>query len=381
MKNSIFSLSKTALLVIGVCGLFAACDNDDDVTKQPLVIPTTYDGATFDANTTTQKAVTAQLKAITDEAKKGRVNGTSVSKSTLDNLFTTGTPSLKSVSTTYYAGKLEGETGWLAELAKASGGTYTPGVPTGEGGTFGGYLFDENGLEMEQLIEKGQFGAVLYKHATELLSGTITPATVDQVMAILGTNPTFPSSNDATKHAKPDAFMAVYAARRDKNDGNGFYSQLKNNFIKLQAATKAGADYKQEQDEAIAAIKLTWEKVNAATVINYCHAVTTTMSKTSPTDAEKAAALHAYGECVGFIHGWRTIAQDQKKITDAQIDEILTLLNASATGTPTSYKFITDPVNELAKLTQVIDKLKTIYGFTTAEIEDFRKNWVTEQAR
>lgn len=381
MKNSIFSATKTGLYILTSAVLLAACDNTDDVTKQPLVIPNTYDGATFDANTTTQKAVTTQLKAITDEAKKGRVNGTVVSGTTLTNLFTTGTPSLKSVSTTYYAGKLEGETGWLAQLAKASGGTYTPGTPTGEGGTFGGYLFDENGLEMEQLIEKGQFGAVLYKHATELLSGTLTPVTVDQVMAILGTNPTFPSSNDATKHAKPDAFMAVYAARRDKNDGNGFYSQLKNNFIKLQAAIKAGADYKQEQDEAIAAIKLTWEKVNAATVINYCHAVTTTMSKTSPTDAEKGAALHAYGECVGFIHGWRTIAQDQKKITDAQIDEILTLLNAPATGTPTSYKFISDPVNELTKLSQVITKLKTIYGFTDTEIEDFRKNWLTEQPR
>ena len=175
--------------------------------------------------------------------------------------------------------------------------------------------------------------------------------------------------------------MAVYAARRDKNDGNGFYTQLKNNFIRLQAVAKAGADYKKEQDEAVADIKLTWEKVNAATVINYCHAVIANMSKTNPAEADKANSLHAYGECVGFIHGWRTIPQTQKKITDAQIDEILTLLNAPATGPPTSYLFITDPVNQLPKLTQVINKLKTVYGFTDAQIEDFRKNWLNEQAR
>lgn len=380
MKTILNILLPLTLLV----SLFSCKDKEQ--VKAALQIPTTYDGANFAANAATQLAVRQQLTAITDEAKKGRINGTSLAKPTLDNLFITGNPSLKAVNTPYFAGRLEGTGGWLDELAKSSGGTYVPSSTIlGNGGTFGtgssSYLFDENGLEMEQMIEKGQFGSVLYKHATDLVSAPLTAATADQLVAIFGANPSFPSSSDAIKHPNPDRQMAVYAARRDKNDGNGYYTQLKNNFIKLQAALKAGTDYQPEQREAIDAIKLTWEKVNAATIINYCHAVIATMSKTAPTDNEKAAALHAYGESVGFTHGWRTIPQQHKKITDAQIDETLLLLNAPYNGTPTSYKFITDPANELPKLQQVIAKLKAIYGFTDREIEDFKTNWVSELKR
>ncbi len=373
------------LVLLALTFLTFSC-KDKETVKAQLQIPTAYDGAGFSTNAATQLAVRQQLTAITDEAKKGRVNGVVIAKPVLDNLFTAGNPSLKSVNTPYYAGKLEGTGGWLDKLAKASGGTYVPSATiAGSGGTFGtgtgSYLFDENGLEMEQLIEKGQFGSVLYKHATDLVSAPLTSATADQLVAIFGANPKFPSSSDAVKHPDPDRQMAVYAARRDKNDGTGYYTQLKNNFIKLQAALKAGNEYQAEQKEAVDAIKLTWEKVNAATIINYCHTVIATMSKTAPTDNEKASALHAYGECVGFAHGWRIIAQAHKKITDAQIDETLVLLNAPANGTPTSYKFITDPATELPKLQQVIVKLKAIYGFTDQEITDFKTNWVSEQKR
>jgi hypothetical protein len=356
---------------------------ETEVPRAALIVPTTYDASAFDANAATQLAVANRLIGLTDEAKKGRVTANKVSAETLNTLFTTGTPSLRSIATPYLAGRLEGPTGWLTELAKASGNTYTPGVPVagGNGGTFGGYLFDKNGLELEQLLEKGQFGATLYKHVIDLFSGGMTPATADQAAAVLGFSPLFPNTTTASKTPRPDRLMAIYAARRDKNDGNGLYSLLKNDFIKLQAALKAGDAYKQEQQEAINGIKLNIEKTNAATIINYCYAVITTMSKTTTTDAEKAAALHAYGEAVGFIHGWRTLPQQHKKITDAQIDEILVLFKAPANGTPESYKFITAPATELPKLLEIITKLKGIYGFTDAQLEDFKRNWITFQDR
>ncbi|MBK6993792.1 MAG: DUF4856 domain-containing protein [Lewinellaceae bacterium] len=266
-------------------------------------------------------------------------------------------------------------------MAKASGTSYTPGVPTGNGGVLNGYLFDENGLEYEQLMEKGLFGAALYNHAVSLMKGSMTPATADQLLRIFGAHPDFPNTPTAANAANPAKFMANYAARRDKNDGTGLYFQMKNAFIKLQAALKAGKDYKQERDEALLALRQTWEKVNAGTMINYCHSVISDLSATNPTDAQKASALHAYSECVGFIHGWRTIPQDFKTITDVEIDELLVLFNAPYNGTPTSYKFATDPVNELPKLTQVISKLKAKYGFSDQEVEDFRNNWVAVQGR
>jgi hypothetical protein len=372
---------KKSFLFISLSASLMACSDKESV-KAPLTIPTQYEGTSFAANASTELAVLGRLKAITDEAKKGRVSGIKVELNALNTLFTAGSPSLKSLNTPYYASRLEGSNGFLAELSKSSGTVYNPLAPiTGEGGAYGGYLFDENGLEMEQLVEKGMFGSVLYKHATDLISQPLTPATVDRLLAILGSNPTFPNTSNASKVPAPDAMFAVYAARRDKNDGKGFYSQLKTQFIKLQAAIKAGDNYKTEQQEAIAAIKLTWEKVNAATIINYCSTVISTMSNTTTTDIQKANALHAYGECVGFIHGWRTIPMQHKKITDAQIDEILTLLNAPYNQIPTSYKFITSPVAELPKLQQVIKKLQDLYGFSAADLEDFKNNWITIQGR
>ncbi len=373
MKKPIYVLAILSTLLLASC--------NEDEPKAPLVIPTEYDGTAFADNTITQNSILAALAAQVNEAKKGRTPGTGVTVSSLQNLYAAGTPSLKTISTTYFVEKMEGTNGYMDELAKASAGTYTPGTPTGQGGTYGGYLFDENGLEFEQLIDKGQYGAVLYKHATALLAGEITAATVDQLVAIVGANPSFPNTGNAATTATPDKYMANYGARRDKADGKGLYTQLKNAFLKLQAAVKAGDLYKQEQQEAIDTILLTWEKINAGTIINYCHVATATLSSTNPTDAQKASALHAIGESIGFTHGWQTIPQQYKKITDTQIDEVLVLFNAPATGTPTCYTFVTDAVTELPKLQQVIAKLKALYGFTDAEIEDFKSNWVSVQGR
>lgn len=375
MKHLRFLPAFAALFLLSF--LITSCKKD----KKPLEIPTSYDASAYQTNTTKQYAVRGRLDTFINEAKKGRTAGVVVDAAVLNQLYTTGNPSLQSLTTAYYDGRLSGTNGWIQELTNASGGAYTPGTPTGQGGVFAGYLFDENGLEPEQLLEKGLFGAALYHHAITLMQGDITAATVDQLVAIFGAHPDFPNTPTAGKATNPDKFVANYAARRDKNDGQGLYTQTKNAFIKLQAAVNAGADYHAERDEALATLRLNWEKANFATVVNYCHSVISRMSGTNPTDSDKANALHAYGECVGFVHGWRTLPQTYRSITDAEIDEILILLNAPYNGVPTSYTFATDPVNQLSKLTQVIQKIKTKYGFSDQEIEDFKQNWVAVQGR
>lgn len=364
--------------------IFASCKKKES-PRPDLVIPSTYDGVSFDANSSVQTNILNQLATLTQEAQKGRNPSVTVSKTALDNLFVTGNPSLANIITSYYKGRLEGTGGWFDELAKASGqGTYTPGTPSGQGGVLGGYLFDENGLEIEQMIEKGQFGASLYKHALDLIeAGNFDEAFVDKLLAIYGAKPNFSNSGSNNVPANlRDRFAANYAARRsDINDNNSLYVQLKNQFIKLQAAVRAGSAYNQERDEAIAQIKLLWEKAIAATAINYCHSVIATLSQTNPTPAQQGSALHALGEAIGFIHGFRTIPQNHKKITDTQIDEILVLFNAPHNATPTCYLFITDAINQLPKLQQAIGKLQNIYGFTNAEIESFKNNWVALQGR
>jgi hypothetical protein len=352
--------------------------------RPDLVVPTTYDGSKFAANTATQEALITQLTALTNEAKNGRNEANTVTQANLQNLFIAGSPSLSAEVTSYFKTRLEGTGGWFDELAKASGTTWTPQAPAAgsNGGVYGGYLFDENGVEIEQLIEKGQFNATLYNHAVKLMSGTITIATADQLVAVFGAKPAFANSGSNNVAAENrDRAMANYGARRDKNDGKGMYAQIKVAFITLQAAIKAGAEYNVERDKALEDIQLLWEKINAATVINYCHSPIDKLSQTNPSDADIAASLHAIGEGIGFIQGFKTINQQYRRITDAQIDEILTLFNAPDNGTATVYKFATESLTELPKLQQAITKLQTIYGFTNQEIEDFKSNWVSVQGR
>jgi hypothetical protein len=367
------------LVLLASVSILSGCDDDNDA--KPLVIPSEYSGENFSTNASDELALLTALKSVRDEAFKGRTNGQLVSSETLLTNFTAGEPSLKDVATSYYAGKLEGANGYFGEIALASGNTYTLGATEGNGGTFGGYLFEEHGVELEQLIEKGMFGAVLYNHAVALMSGTLENTTTDRVLAIFGANPTFPSSNDASKHESPDKYAAVYAARRDKHDGNGFYSNIKNNLIKLQAAIKAGNDYKKDQQDAIQAIEKNWEESNAATVIFYLNEVISKLSETDPADNTKGAALHSLGECIGFMDGLQTIPQDHKIITDNEIEEILALFLYPTDGEAAAYAFATEPATNLPKLQEVIAKLKTIYGFSETQMEEFKVNWVAVQGR
>lgn len=378
------SYKKVMLLMVIGGFLFTSCKKDEPAEDVELEIPTSYDGQNFETNAADQLALVQQLIDLSTAMKIGRTEGNTVDKTDLDNIFSTGNPALSEEATTYFKNNIEGANGWFDELSKASGGSWTPEAPDGmsEGGTFEGYLFDENGVELEQLVEKGLFGAALYNHATQLMTGEITVATVDQLVAVFGAQPAFANSGSSNvSEDVRDRALANYGARRDKNDGNGMYTQLKKEFIKLQTYVKEGMEYIVERDDALEEIQILWEKINAATVINYCHSPIAKLSQTNPSESDVSSALHAIAEGIGFIKGFKTINPAYREITDAQIDNILALFNAPHDDVAQVYLFATSPQTELAKLQQVITELQSIYGFTNQEIEDFKSNWVAVQGR
>lgn len=369
-KNSCF------LLALSV-SLFSCDEGTADVTFPSLEIPTTYESANYQTNAGTEITILSNLSALSDKIKEGR-SGAKVSETELVALFNAGNPSLKSITTPYYAEKIPT---YFAELAKSSGGIFNPTTaPTGNGGVYGGYLFDENGLELGEVIEKGLFGAALYNHAlTVIKSNNLTANDIDRLVAIFGASPSFKNSDVAAQN--PDIFAAKYAARRDKNDGNGFYTSIKTNLITAKAAIEKGQDYNQQRDKALSDFRYNWEKSNMATVINYLSSAISKLNKSNATDADKASALHSYSEAVGFMQGWKGVSQNDKSISDTQIDQLLELMNVAPNGTVTSYKLVTEPFKELTDLQIVIDNLKQLYKFTEQDIIDFDYNWVSEQGR
>lgn len=363
-------------VIIGVALINIGCKKEDEKKSEPpLTIASSYDSSNYLTNSEKYKSLRTNFDLLVVECKKARVNGVVVSESSLNNLFVAGSPSIELVTILAYLSQLQGTNGWFKQLSLASGNTYHVDSMSVNGGSFGGYLFDENGFEPEQMIEKGLFGAALSKQAIQILSNNPGLNEVDYALSLIGATPHFKSSNNAKHGSAADKYLAVYIARRDKNDGNGFYTILKNNFLKLQSAIKGGEKYSNEKNEAVKNIKLTIEQANFATIINYCQSSIANLTLTTLTDAQKASTLHALGECVGFAIGWKELPG--KKITDAQIDEILTLLNYNSKPS----LFITNRVTEINKLQQAISKIKEIYGFTDAQVEDFKKNWVSEQNR
>lgn len=388
------------LLAVGLI-FFASCKKDDKVTVPPppeLQIPTFYDSTGYAANVVTESQVRAQLAALTRQMQVGRHMDSAVTLAALQTLYNGTT--LRAVTGASYQAKVDTA---LRELARASGKGVRyawENAPNGDGGviptTVGGrtgYLYDEHVLEMEQVVEKGLFAAAMYNHAVSLISaGNITEATIDRLVEIYGAKPGF-GNNERNSDPNRDRFSAQYAARRsDTANANSLYAQIKRNLITAKAAVKAGSAFNQLRDQALADFKLNWEKALAATVINYCHSTLDGLRAPNRDDGIVAGAMHAYSEAVGFLSGWKAVPPSQRRITDAQIDELLDLLRApyNQTANAQSYLFLStnSATAQLYRLdgrndpnTGVIERLAQIYGFSNQEVEDFRRNWVNVQNR
>lgn len=370
MKKLVLSF----VLLLGIV-IVSSCSSDSPVNPD-LQVPTYYDSSSYNASIVAYAPTLTTFSSFVNEIKKGRVSGTIVTVGNLTNLYNEGTLSLSSMTTPFYRGIIQNS---IQELAKSSGGSYDPiksVQENGEGGVYGAYLFDEYGLEHEQLLEKGFFMSGMYNEVFTKVLVENSVAAVDKAINLFGAHYRFPNSGTVTKHQFPDIFSANYAARRDDNSGNGLYFACKKNFIEIRHWTVN--QNIEKRTAAINELKKNWEKVIAATAINYGYDVIAKLSKSDPQVSDLAGALHSLSELIGFVKGMKGL--NGLIITDAQINEILALANAPVDGIATPYMFVKEP-QSLTKLNTLVTKLQTIYGFTTAEMNLFKRNLVTEQSR
>lgn len=355
----LFAMLCVALIV-------SSCGGDDNNPTPSLKIPKTYVSAKFAANTTAEAGVVSALSAVSKAA--GNAEKNPKAKTGTDVAAIPYPAALSSVTLPSYKALVAK---WLVELVKAANspdGFQTPGAsgPAAgqEGGLLGKRLLDENGLELEQMIQKGSFGSALYNHALTVINGTLTSASTDKLIKIFGTdvNFTWKDAKDAAKYAR---------RRSNQTTKKGAFYEIQKNLITAKAAIEAGSAFNKQRDKALNDFLLNWEKSNFATVIYYCNAAKKSLQTPNITDEVKGDALHAYAEGVAFAHGFKGLSK--KKITDAQIDEVLKLLLAPAGQKPESYKFLKD-ANLLENLTKAIAKIKSVYGFTDAEVSSFYTN-------
>ncbi|MEM6397696.1 MAG: hypothetical protein AAF741_15210 [Bacteroidota bacterium] len=362
----------SSLLYLGLLGILfttSACDDDDG--DPMLDVPTTYTSDNFEANVTAERAVITELSAMTTAANLAETNAQS--GTTIPAIPYPST--LRSVTEGEYADLVED---WLVELVAAANspdGFQTPDasgpVPGQEGGKLGSRLLDENGLELEQMVQKGSFGAALYNHAVDVIeNGDLTdPGTIDKLVEIHGTEVDF--AVDETTAA------ATYSRRRsDLTAQTGFFFDIRDALLTARAAIEGGREFDEERDQALNDYLEAWEKSNYATVIFYANRTIDLIQEANNQMGEEREntlgdAMHAYAEGVGFTHGFRRI--DRKIMTDAQIDTVLGLLQAPAGQTPESYRFLIDP-DLLTDLQTIVTTIQGVYGFTEAEVQGFYVN-------
>ena len=342
----LFKLSPFALLFMGI--VIAGCSEEEELT-----IPAPYDSTNYVSNTTDVSGQIKNFRDIVSELKKGDGdnNGT-ITASDCDALLMSGSPNVYDLTSAYYRTKLSG---WFAEAEAASNATSpfdfnAVPSPNGVGGVAGAHLLDEHGVELEQLVDKGLYTAFTFHYgANTFLSGEVSLTDLDNALALFGAPPTFP--NDG---GPEDKISAIYVSRRDA--AGGFYKEIQKNFIKAKAAIQQ--EFPNERDAAVKAIVENWEKGLAATIVNYLYG---TVSKINLGTSEGYAnAMHDWSEAVGFLYGFYQVPNTI--ITDAEVSDILTLINFPINGTPTPVA-LTQSATELADVQQAIDQLASIYGF------------------
>jgi hypothetical protein len=358
------AVTLTSLLALG-CGGAAGtpCSGGDGYP---------VDG--FTTNAAVELQLRARLVALNARMKAAEDDLTlRPTAAELDALFRAGSPSLQSITAAPFATRLAVV---FADFELAAGNTWTPvDPPSGPGGKLGAYLFSARGVDLRQAMEKGLFGAAHYHEAVRLMQGDVTAAAVDRLVALYGASPAFSMDDEAT--GTPDVHSAVYARRRTNPRATtpGPYAALKRAFIDARAAAGRGEACRAARDAALGTIRAEWERALVATALFYFADAATKLEKPNPSAVDRGAALHGYTEGVAFLQGLRAVPEAARRMTDAQLDQVLETVRSPWSGSPTAHTLLTDSAGQVGRLAEAVGQLQAAWSFTADEVANFKVNY------
>ena len=348
-----------------------------------LVVAEAYDGADFETNAAAVLALRAQLDALNAELKKPELDLAYLPElAALTALYEAGSPSLADENTADHDALVRG---WFGDVVAAAGNAWTPvDPPMGDGGVLGEYLFNAEGIDLRQAIEKGSFAAIFYRHARANYAMP-DAAQLDSLLAAYGAHPSFPGDSETTDPAvvpHPDRLAAQYAERRSPKDPSdaskpldpadpGPYFRVKRHFLVAQAALAKGAACDAERDAAVAAIFEEWERSLAATSIYYFKGAATQLTTEPSTPELVSKGLHGFNEAVAFVRGFRGVPDVERRIANAQLDPLLASVLVPAEGPASAHTLATDSASTVPALLSAVDAIAQVYGFTPAEVAEF----------
>jgi hypothetical protein len=373
-------LSQIGFITISAL-LFTACDKDDDVVNPPAQLRPSIDYASLKATSnyfetfkdstgastvnfdgqTTRQDMLAELNSLMSSGARGTI----VDSAKLSNMFAnTGSPftnpdlnaatdkTLKSkTAASFPAADADLERQkfekWFGIIADASKSTLPAadgqaGVATALNGT-SKYLVDEKGIEYGQVVQKGLIGACFLDQISNVYLGT-EKMSADNKSFVSGKNYTQlehhwdEAYGYLTKNASyplwaegklQERFLGSYL--RQVADSTNFFLA----FLKGRAAVVNGDN--TTRDAQIAFIREKSEEAIARVGVSY-------LNKTAKAiGTDPAAAMHSFGEGLGFIYSLRYA--HNAKVNKAKSDEYLNKLM----GTKGFYSLTPAIINEVKK--------------------------------
>lgn len=342
---------------------FTSCDPEENYT-----IPTTYNFDNVSYNGQTQRLqMLAELKSY---VSTGNTMGTVLDAAKMKAMFAntdgagfTGTyedsKQLKSktfeAEQTVYEALMDAAAVASTSTSAASDGT--AGVITSPDGEKN-YLVSAGGVEYNQIIEKGLMGACFYYQATTIYMGDskmgegIDNETVidgegtemehhwDEAFGYFGAPIDFPINLDGLQ------YWANYS--NTVNAPLGTNQRLMDELLRGRAAI-SNKDL-ETRDAAISAARTVWEEVTAGAAGHYINSALANAG-------DDARRVHALSEAAAFAYAIKF--NEGKSVTNAQVDEVLTLLGGSADFLTMNFYNTTD-----TDLNAAMDKLQEFFGWS-----------------
>lgn len=328
-------MKRTGWMAVAILAL-TACEKDPETTDEPtpVVVPATYDFENVSYAGQTDRL--NQLEEMMEYVGTANEPGVTVDKDVLMDMFTNANDngggnfsfeSSKQLKDKCFEPQQSIVEGYFTSLQNISAST-----ATGENGVAGRIasddgesyrLFDANGWEYEEVIEKTLMGAVFYYQATSVYLGTekmdVDNEEVvegegtemqhhwDEAFGYFGADTDFPEELEGLK------YWAKYCNGRDAVLGTN--ESLGHALRKGRAAINVGR--LDVRDEAIEEVREAWELVCAGTAIHY-------VNSSIDNIGNDYRRNHALSEAVVFINN--LFYNEGRTVTQTELDEVLDLI-------------------------------------------------------
>lgn len=328
-------LRQTIMLILATSVTFTACKRETpEVEPFGTPVPATYDFSYVDYSGQIERL--DQLEEMVKYLKTANQQSVSLDTEVLKAMFAntggnangnfpfSSTKNIKDKTFEPHWPVFEGyfEKIALASQSNTAASNGVAGVMLSGDGT-SGRLFDENGYEYAQLIEKGLMGALCYYQATSVYlssekmevdneeidetEGSAMMHHWDEAYGYLGVNNDFPENTEDVR------FWGKYCVSRDAAIGSN--EALSGAFRRGRAAI-VWHRY-EERDLAIGEVREAWEDVCAATAIHYINEALANLG-------DDYTRNHVLSEAHAFVQA--LFYNPEKRVTEAQIDQTIALL-------------------------------------------------------